>query len=423
MSGKRLLDAAALVKASGAVASKHVALRQHQLDAYSRTSSLAKAIKLQTDRVTLTYKAASALVDRLNETSSNFSTSSAQHDRRPTHQSLDRHQSHQNSTERSGVSLRDDTNSTPGQDTETYAAPSPSASPVKPLSVEHGQQDEALKPEESARSSIPNPEAERMTTHLRDASHSQGQSEAQIPSKTANPPSVEEKILPGAESPDGAVGKIRVVEDQDVFYDQPRSNGVVHSSLPHVKLPLVTEDIQDGNEPASEKKLNQDVFYSSSRNATGHSQQQALPKSQALPEKDDLPEEAYSELFQSRRVSQIFRRKPNQSQTSKGLGATAAESLPLKSTKSATEKDDESMQARLPLDEDRVQPQNQPNNTKSSSVGDEDAPGDEDTRNLAAEIAKNSSQPTAETQEVCQIANITRMIEPTKIRNFRSCRA
>ncbi len=66
MSGKRLLDAAALLHATRAVAQKHSALRSHQLDVYVKTSSLAKGIKSQTERVTQTVVAAGALLSRVN---------------------------------------------------------------------------------------------------------------------------------------------------------------------------------------------------------------------------------------------------------------------------------------------------------------------------------------------------------------------
>ena len=66
MTGRRLLDVAAILKVSRGVAAKHVALRQHQLDLYSKTSSLAEAVKSQTDRITLTVKAGSILVERFN---------------------------------------------------------------------------------------------------------------------------------------------------------------------------------------------------------------------------------------------------------------------------------------------------------------------------------------------------------------------
>jgi aarF domain-containing kinase len=67
MAGKRLVDLAALFKAGRGVAQKHIALREHQLDVFTRTSTLAKAIKNQTDRITETAKAASFLASKLND--------------------------------------------------------------------------------------------------------------------------------------------------------------------------------------------------------------------------------------------------------------------------------------------------------------------------------------------------------------------
>jgi aarF domain-containing kinase len=67
MSGKRLLDAIALFNVSRSVASKHVALRKHQLDRFSKTSSVVQGVQSQTDRVALTIKAASVLAGRFNE--------------------------------------------------------------------------------------------------------------------------------------------------------------------------------------------------------------------------------------------------------------------------------------------------------------------------------------------------------------------
>ncbi|KAI9700416.1 MAG: hypothetical protein M1836_002431 [Candelina mexicana] len=70
MAGRRLLDAAAIFNASRSIASKHITLHSHQVEAYKRTSSLAQSVKSQNDRVTLTIKAASALAQRFNGSSS-----------------------------------------------------------------------------------------------------------------------------------------------------------------------------------------------------------------------------------------------------------------------------------------------------------------------------------------------------------------
>jgi len=66
MAGRRLLDAALVFNATRAVAKQHFNLRFQQLDVWSKTSSLAQAAKNQTDRITLTVQAASALARRLN---------------------------------------------------------------------------------------------------------------------------------------------------------------------------------------------------------------------------------------------------------------------------------------------------------------------------------------------------------------------
>ena len=49
MSGKRLLDSLALLKASSAVVSKHIALRRQQVNVYERTSAIARVFKNQTE--------------------------------------------------------------------------------------------------------------------------------------------------------------------------------------------------------------------------------------------------------------------------------------------------------------------------------------------------------------------------------------
>ncbi|KAJ5826147.1 hypothetical protein N7474_003285 [Penicillium riverlandense] len=69
MSGRRLLDAIQFLNVSKNVAAKHLAIRQHQLDRYTRTSSLTKGIKDQTEGLILTAQAAAALARRVNDSS------------------------------------------------------------------------------------------------------------------------------------------------------------------------------------------------------------------------------------------------------------------------------------------------------------------------------------------------------------------
>lgn len=67
MSGKRLLDAIQFLNVTTAVAAKHLAVRQRQLDVFTRTSSLTKGIQSQTEGLILSAKAAAALARRFNE--------------------------------------------------------------------------------------------------------------------------------------------------------------------------------------------------------------------------------------------------------------------------------------------------------------------------------------------------------------------
>ncbi|KAJ5972806.1 uncharacterized protein N7479_002724 [Penicillium vulpinum] len=77
MSGKRLLDALQFLNVSKTVAAKHLAIRQQQLDVYTRTSSLTKGIKAQTEGLILTAQAAAALARRFDEPSPPSSPSPA----------------------------------------------------------------------------------------------------------------------------------------------------------------------------------------------------------------------------------------------------------------------------------------------------------------------------------------------------------
>lgn len=69
MSGRRLLDAIQFLNASTSVAAKHLAVRQRQLDVFTRTSSLTKGIQRQTEGLVLSAQAAAALARRFNEPS------------------------------------------------------------------------------------------------------------------------------------------------------------------------------------------------------------------------------------------------------------------------------------------------------------------------------------------------------------------
>ncbi|OGM50233.1 molecular chaperone (ABC1) [Aspergillus bombycis] len=132
MSGRRLLDAIQVLNVAKSVATKHLAVRQRQLDLFTRTSSLTKGIKEQADGLVLTAQAAAALARRFNEPSPSESTPRAQtqsvtESRRAANVSADdarrsRRQAEYNGNERSG-----DLNVSPQQD--VFHQPSQKAGP------------------------------------------------------------------------------------------------------------------------------------------------------------------------------------------------------------------------------------------------------------------------------------------------------
>ncbi|KAF2787066.1 ubiquinone biosynthesis protein coq-8 [Melanomma pulvis-pyrius CBS 109.77] len=77
MAGRRLIDVAKLFNASKSIAKQHVNLRSQQLDVYNRTSTLAKAVKSQTERVTLTAEAAIALSKRFSDDLPSYASAAA----------------------------------------------------------------------------------------------------------------------------------------------------------------------------------------------------------------------------------------------------------------------------------------------------------------------------------------------------------
>lgn len=102
MAGRRIVEVAKLFSASKAIASKHIALRSNQLEVFNKTSTLAKAVKSQTDRVTLTAAAAIALSKRFSDEAPAYAkaaadrATAAQHGRIPEEETVKRHAKSEN---------------------------------------------------------------------------------------------------------------------------------------------------------------------------------------------------------------------------------------------------------------------------------------------------------------------------------------
>ncbi|KAI7219542.1 ABC1-domain-containing protein [Hortaea werneckii] len=180
MAGRRLIDAAKLFGASGNVAKQHLAVRRQQWDVYSRTSTLAKAIKNQTDRVTVTAAAATELAKRFNETGPSWQ----QQQRR--------------------AETEEPTRPSAGEERQTYARSKDGSATATAHDPETAYHD--------AESS----------NHKREL---QRRAESQIPSQTAD-----------------AQPSVETVGGEDTFNERPESASPGLSSLPRSKLPKHADD-------------------------------------------------------------------------------------------------------------------------------------------------------------------------------------
>lgn len=329
MSGKRLLDAIALFNVSRSVASKHLALRQRQLDRYTRTSSVAKGVQSQTDRVALTIKAASALSGRFSEPTRHEHSSSAQNASPtskaespiPSRESVG--ESHEASARKEGLEQNHFYSPSAGntsidevptgelgvkqEKAGRYALPDgtipsgeellintdgpgesyntrPSAEPAKNPLKENG-----FHPLSSAR---PNLEGTSSRTSLspEEAMKRQRQAEFQIPNKSAETPS------------SGEPSMLTVSQESDVFYRPSPSSPPVLSALPRVKVPKNTGDIQEGDPHVQNDAINSEVFYSS----TPSSEQPSTSNSQTSQTPEEPSEETMKNLFHSPKVASLL---------------------------------------------------------------------------------------------------------------------
>ena len=420
MAGKRILDAAALLAVSRGVFSKHIALRAHQLDTYSKTSSLAKAVKSQTG-TSLTAQAASVLARRYNGSTSGQSEGAQASTTRPGELDLDLKDSnlgHGQVKERSGLEQdhfyeRSEANSTanpapsdtldvaqekakrsplpdgtipppdsnfhaPKDISDSFSLPQRAAPSKQPL-VENGQKlNEGLQPEASERSSISNPTKSSSQLSADEARKTQRRAETQIPSKPAEAPPAK---LQASEPVKNDRYELNVDQDKDLYYTQSANTSPVLSSLPRVKLPKNTEDSQDGDEHVRDEEINQDVFYSHKPKTSSNS----IPNAQAIPTQESVSEDMYSEIFQSPRVAKLLRNKPG----GQNLKTPAANNISTEETKSRGAEDRETFNtppaSKMPRGTSQMPSEPDPVEPSDSSI-------DADIRKLAADVAGDSKK-------------------------------
>ncbi|KAF2823783.1 ubiquinone biosynthesis protein-like protein coq-8 [Ophiobolus disseminans] len=329
MAGRRLVDVAKLFNASKSIATKHIALRSNQLAAFNKTSSLAKAVKNQTDRVTLTAAAAIELSKRFSEEAPAYARAAAQQATRTRqHEDIPRKDTVQRdapvSFAKEGLEQdhhydRSEQNTTAGPPPETeleveqkkasrrplpdgtiptagvtleqeevgqdifYKRPVPEA-PKEPLVEEKGKpraEDEEIKPVESDQSTIPLP----------------GQPAGRSLAATETIPSHANDLQQPPKS--SRIQSLETGHDRDVFYARSVESQPTPSAQPQTQLPSHTGTQQASDRHVDDKQLNQDVFYS-----------QKDSREAQVAEQEDLPEGVNTDVFHSTRVAQMLGNDP-----------------------------------------------------------------------------------------------------------------
>ena len=341
MSGRWLLDAAALYSASRRVLSKHIALRNYQYENYDKTSSLIRAIRSQTDRVTLTVKAAANLAARFNGPDAHYPNSAqksflnaaafskdsvaASRADLPTNESIEQdhyyNRPERNDTKQpvptdvrqekgntrplpdgsiKSVSRREEQSANENNvslNGRKLVGPLPTVA-TKAESAELGG-DFKLNGNGNMKTDFSRSDDGELLLSSIQARQLQCESEAPIPSEAAEPPPLESA---DQDSKIPALAEIGVEQEKDVYYTPPSVSTPVLSSLPRVKVPKVTENTQENDEHVSDIGLNQDVYYKS----TAADFPSRTTTSQADAEPDPISEEMYSEIFHSPKVARIL---------------------------------------------------------------------------------------------------------------------
>ena len=415
MAGKRLVDAAKLFNAARSIAKQHIALRTHQFDIYSKTSTLVKAVKSQTDRVTVTAEAAHSLAKRLNENGSNQVTAFASQSQSVAKDdSIPRRDSvvGQGSKERTRQGLEQDHhyerregNSTaeplPQKQLDVkqekpsrYPLPDGSIPPTKarldespsdtgkdtfndrgtPETPKEPTTTEAtaLHPIESGSSTIPIPKSSETdtTTDLgpEDARKMQRQAEAQIPSVAS----------------DSQPGSVQA-RAQDVFHGRSETASPEYSSLPRMKIPKNTENTQMSDEHVKDGQINQDVYYSSGRPQS----EEQIPRQEAEPVQE-VPEGINMDVFHSPKVSKMLGgQKSRDGQV--GLGMKAATKTPIEKSKLSEGKDQETFNIRTSSGEEPYQAQSFESEAPELAV----QHPDEDVKDLASALSSDMASSDA----------------------------
>ena len=412
MSGKRILDALAIVKATRTVASNHTRLRRQEFDTFKNTSSLINAFREGAYQAGIDIRNAS-VVARPRDGSGPRSLSEARNPREVTILDRDIKESFTTTAKREGL-----------EQDHSYGI-SKDQTPVAPLPKQLKREREERNPLlEGTTPSTGNPtiisdaEADAFPDVQLSLSHkkhiaetvnnqsgpsgpgratSLGQIEYTTPSSsylikepqhqsvqqaTGIDPELSTDDPPVLETASGE-DELRVDQEKDVYHKADSQASPVYSSLPRVKVPRNTENSQDDKKYTHSKGINQDVYYTTLQDTTRN----MLPGTQSIPQHESIPEELYSEVFHSPRVARLLNRDNRKDESREELHIKGPErSLPHQ-RKAADVMDQEFQYERIP---EKI----------SANTPDQAEKTDSETGQLSSDTADATIDPSVNVSEV-----------------------
>lgn len=411
MSGKRILDVVALFNASRGVAQKHIALRTKQVEVYNQTSSLVRAVRNQTDRVTETVKAGSFLASRLNENApawasetqedvaegqsprvspipSNESTGANAAEPTPK-EGLEQDHFYERSTKHSTTDKLPRTDLDIKQETANrYPFPDGTIPPGDgDINILEVEQDvvRAMPSNETSKYPLENEDLRvtasgNSTIHVpsrllsADAARTiQRQSELQIPAQTADALG-ESGTDPLEEGHDG-----------DSFYRRSGHTSPALSSLPRVKIPKHPSNIQESYVHLPSGALNSDSYHNTRKAENA----EKIPSAEAAPEEDQVPEGVNLDLFYNPRISRTLGGKSRE-MIRHNLDFNSSMSASIGQASIPDDKSQETFNVRSSIQKEATPP-------RSTVVSISDLPNfstkdDQDINRLAADPSKKTSE-------------------------------
>ena len=370
MSGRRILDAVAILKAARTVASNHTRLRRQEFDAFKNTSSLINAFREGVHQAGTDIRNAT-VVARPNggsEARNPIETTTSERDIKETptttakNEDLEQEHLYGISKDETAVApipskelqlkgerdkrkpLPDGTIPSTRHPTiisDAEADMSPDVRRNVPFKKHIAETvNIASGPNGLGRSTSPGPIEYATRSSFYSVQGSQHQSVQQATSRLPEPSPDDPLVLEAASGED----ELCVDQEKDVYHKPHSQASPVYSSLPRVKVPRNTENSQDDDKYTHGKGINQDVYYTTPQDTTCD----ALPETQSIPQQETIPEELYSEIFHSPRVAKLLTRENRRDRSREDLHIQGPERSHPQQRKAAKVTDQESQYERIP---------------------------------------------------------------------------